>query len=941
MLEPVDELQSRLAAALARAGRYKVERELGRGGMSVVYLAWDRKHECDVALKVLRPELSAIVGPERFLQEIKTAARLKHPYILKLHDSGPAGDLLYYVMPYVEGETLRQRLIRERQLPISEALRIAREVAEALHYAHGKHVIHRDIKPENILFEGGHAQVADFGIALAISEAKPRATDSDIVLGTKDYMSPEQAAGERDLDGRTDIYSLGIVLYEMLSGHVPQIEMEGTIKTLERLRPGLPAAVSNVVKRALAADPDNRFADAGEFVAALEAVGGARPFYERRLFQAVTLPVIALVIVGTWWIVTAGSKRLDDKRVVVFPLAERGRSGIGDQVALMIGSALEHTEPLEWVDGWRLLTPAERENIATVTPQRGQRIARNRGARYFLQGSIVESGDSASVILWLTDAKSGRDISRVSAGGSTRVRSLPQLGLDAVAEILPRLLPPGGRIDLTMLAGRRPAAIANWLQGEREYRRSSFAKALDYFRRAVGEDSALAAAALRGAQAAEWENTQDAAILAAVAVRNARLLPARQASFARGLLAYFEGQADSAVHWLTLALRESPDWIEAHMTLGETYYHELPNAVGALDSLAAVEFAAAAAVDSGFSPPRLHLAEIAVRSGDFRRAANAIADFARAAPDAADANTQLALMLRCAAEGRGSVDWAAAARAGPLLALSAAQSLAGRASFLGCAEEGFRAILADTLIPMNYRWGALVGLQSVFAAQNRLRELRAVIDSSVKSGVEFANRFYLLDGLAGVNVGDRASAVAADYERAIPGRSVPPSVMWLLGTWRAASGSIAKAESLQRALAHEAARLGDPNAARYAAALAAGLALQRGDTSAGAPLRALLAIGTRDALAWGMSEPLAADRLMLAEFLLAHGKPEQCLAIAASIDHSSVTTLLPFLPASLVVQRQAALALRRVDLARRIDERLSTLGREDLLAVQLKTGGYP
>ncbi|HZE94635.1 MAG TPA: serine/threonine-protein kinase [Gemmatimonadales bacterium] len=937
----MDELQSRLAAALARAGRYKVERELGRGGMSVVYLAWDRKHECDVALKVLRPELSAIVGPERFLQEIKTAARLKHPYILKLHDSGPAGDLLYYVMPYVEGETLRQRLIRERQLPISEALRIAREVAEALHYAHGKQVIHRDIKPENILFEGGHAQVADFGIALAISEAKPRATDSDIVLGTKDYMSPEQAAGERDLDGRTDIYSLGIVLYEMLSGHVPQIEMEGTIKTLERLRPGLPAAVSNVVKRALAADPDNRFANAGQFVDALEAVGGARPFYERRLFQAVTLPVIALVIVGTWWIVTAGSKTLDDKRVVVFPLGERGRSGIGDQVALMIGSALEHTEPLEWVDGWRLLTPAERENIATVTPQRGQRIARNRGARYFLQGSIVESGDSASVILWLTDAKSGNDVARVSAGACTRRRTLPQLGLEAVAEILPRLLPPGGRIDLTMLAGRRPAAIANWLQGEREYRRSSFAKALEYFRRAVGEDSALAAAALRGAQAAEWENTQDAAILAAVAVRNARLLPARQASFARGLLAYFEGQADSAVHWLTLALRESPDWIEAHMTLGETYYHELPNAVGALDSLAAVEFAAAAAVDSGFSPPRLHLAEIAVRSGDFRRAANAIADFARAAPDAADANTQLALMLRCAAEGRGSVDWAAAARAGPLLALSAAQSLAGRASFLGCAEEGFRALLADTLIPMNYRWGALVGLQSVFAAQNRLRELRAVIDSSVKSGVEFANRFYLLDGLAGVNVGDRASAVAADYERAIPSRSVPPSVMWLLGAWRAASGSIVKAESLQRALAHEAARLGDPNAARYAAALAAGLALQRGDTSAGAPLRALLAIGTRDALAWGMSEPLAADRLMLAEFLLAHGKPEQCLAIAASIDHSSVTTLLPFLPASLVVQRQAALALRRVDLARRIDERLSTLGREDLLAVQLKTGGYP
>ena len=923
----VDDLQARLQRTLP--DRYAVKQELGRGGMSVVYLAWDRKHECEVALKVLRPELSATIGADRFLDEIKTAARLKHPYILTLHDSGPAGDLLYYVMPYVEGESLRQRIVREGALPIQDALRIAREVAEALDYAHGKNVVHRDIKPENILIEGGHAVVSDFGIALAISEAHPRRTTSGLVLGTTEYMSPEQSEGKRDLDGRSDIYSLGVVLYEMLSGHRPRYDVDGTVQTLERLRPGLSDAVVDILKRSLATMREDRYATAAEMVDAVSRAGGSQPFYGRRGVRVLAMPGLALLAVGSWLIVGAFAQPLDDKKVVVFPLAERGRSGIGDQVALMIGSALEHTEPLQWVDGWRLLGQADRENIGALSPKAAQRIARSRAARYFLQGSILENGDSASVILWLMDAKSGGDVARVSAAGSTRVRSVPEMGLEAVTELLPRLLPPGGRVDLTMLSGRRPAAVANWLQGEREYRRANFAKALEYFRRAVAEDSALALAALRGAQAAEWENSEDAAELASVALRKVELLPARQASFARGLLAYFDGQADSAVHWLTLALRQSPDWTEAHMTLGETYYHELPNTSGALDSLAALEFAAAAA-DSGFSPPRLHLAEIAVRSGDFGRATEAVADFARAAPDAADANGQLALMLRCASEGPGSVEWAGAARANPLRALNAAQALAGGVSFPGCAEEGFRALLADTTIAMNYRWGALVGLQSLLAAQNRLRELRTLIDSSVATGVEFANRFYLLDVLAGLNVGDRASVVAADYERPIPGRSLSPSVVWLLGTWRAASGTVAKAESLHQALV-ALARGGDANAARYANALATRLALQRGDTSAVMRLLSLLAIGNRDALAWGIGEPLAADRLLLAEFLLAHHRPEESVAIAASIDHSSVTTLLPFLPASLALQRRAALALGRRDLARRIEARLSALGREDLV----------
>ncbi len=210
----------RIASALA--DRYRIERELGSGGMATVYLAEDLKHHRKVAIKVLHAELSAILGPERFLKEIELTANLQHPHILPLFDSGSADGLLYYVMPYVDGETLRGRLSREKQLSIADAVRIATEVADALEYAHKRGVIHRDIKPENVLLHEGRALVADFGIALAVQQAGgSRMTQTGLSLGTPQYMSPEQAMGEREITARTDIYSLGVVTYEMLSGDPP------------------------------------------------------------------------------------------------------------------------------------------------------------------------------------------------------------------------------------------------------------------------------------------------------------------------------------------------------------------------------------------------------------------------------------------------------------------------------------------------------------------------------------------------------------------------------------------------------------------------------------------------------------------------------------------------------------------------------------------------
>ncbi len=262
------------------ADRYVIEREVGAGGMATVYLAHDVKHERKVALKVLRPELAAVIGAERFLAEIKVTANLQHPHILPLHDSGEADSFLYYVMPYVEGETLRDKILREKQLAVDEAVEIARSVAAALDYAHRHEVVHRDIKPENILMHDGQPMVADFGIALAVSQAGgTRLTETGLSVGTPHYMSPEQAMGDRELDARSDVYSLGAMLYEMLVGEPPYtgptaqaiVAKVITEKAppVTAARPTTPPHVAASIDKSLQTLPSGRFTIAAEVASAL------------------------------------------------------------------------------------------------------------------------------------------------------------------------------------------------------------------------------------------------------------------------------------------------------------------------------------------------------------------------------------------------------------------------------------------------------------------------------------------------------------------------------------------------------------------------------------------------------------------------------------------------------------------------------------------------
>jgi serine/threonine protein kinase/tetratricopeptide (TPR) repeat protein len=331
----------------ALAGRYRVERLLGEGGMALVYLAEDLKHHRSVAIKVLRPEVSAALGTERFLREIEIAAGLNHPNILPLHDSGGADGLLYFVMPFVEGESLRERLDRDSRLSLEEALRLTGEVGDALGYAHDHGLVHRDIKPENILIQAGHALVCDFGIARVTEGAAERLTQTGISVGTFTYMSPEQLSGDGEVDGRTDVYALGCLLHEMLSGKPPfqaptpraslARKLTGPVPKVTDIRPDVPHTVQEVLERALAVEVGERFPTATAFTGALEVATTTaaverdtrRRQRRKQIRTAAGIAGVALLAGFTWWVATLGSGPSMD-RIAVLPLVNERRDPTQD-----------------------------------------------------------------------------------------------------------------------------------------------------------------------------------------------------------------------------------------------------------------------------------------------------------------------------------------------------------------------------------------------------------------------------------------------------------------------------------------------------------------------------------------------------------------------------------------------------------------------------------
>jgi len=387
--------QERLTAALA--DRYAIQRELGRGGMATVYLAEDLKHKRKVAVKVLRPELSAILGGERFVQEITTTANLQHPHILPLFDSGTADGFLYYVMPYIEGETLRDKLDRETQLGIEEVVRITTEVADALEYAHQQGVIHRDIKPENILLHNGRPMVADFGIALAVSAAAGgRMTETGMSLGTPHYMSPEQATADKDLTNRSDIYSLGSVLYEMLTGEPPHsggsaqaIIMKivtDEARPVTELRKSVPQNVTAAVAKSLEKLAADRFDSAKAFADALENPAFATATQVGALSPRLRVPVLTTYVLATITILSTALA------MTLLWRGAGGGSGEGSVAPMQFAVDLDPADGFPQVSSV-MVTPDERTIVVSALVARRQVLL----ARWLdrLEATIIPGSEGA------------------------------------------------------------------------------------------------------------------------------------------------------------------------------------------------------------------------------------------------------------------------------------------------------------------------------------------------------------------------------------------------------------------------------------------------------------------------------------------------------------------------------------------------------------------
>ncbi len=641
----LSDLIARLQLALGDA--YSLEREIPGGGMSRIFVATERSLDRQVVIKLLPPEMVSETSAARFKREIDVAAHLQHPHILSVLGVGSGEGLLYYVMPYVQGESLRDRIKREGPLPMADALRILRETADGLAFAHERGIVHRDIKPENILLEAGHAVIADFGIARALTETSAGLTGTGMAVGTPGYMSPEQVAGESQIDARADVYALAVVGYEMLTGRTPfegssmqamiTAHLTETPKALTTLRAETPRAVSAAIAKALAKAPDERFRTAQEFRDALGIEGGAAAGGSRRTLLVAGVAVVALLLAGIGYFAMRGrgGRALDPNVVAVAPFdvlaadLSLWRDGMVDVLSRNLDGMgpLRTVSPSVVVKGWD----------GRADPRSGAALGHRTGAAYVVVGQLQKIGeDSVRATLSLVNVASGRtigsDIDRREA-----IATMDRLA-DSLALSLVRQLPPTtglANARVSSLGTRSLPALKAFLQGEGFFRQSQWDSARTYFERAVAQDSSFALAWARLGLTAGWSTS--------ISNVNTTEYGARAGSLNHGL-----GRRDSLlilVDSLVVGLTKSvptprawdyarrlyatmdtavklyPRDPELWYSYGDLRFH-YPRAPGILstDEQTLADFDSSLALDSSVSPVYTHPIELAVILGDIPRA---------------------------------------------------------------------------------------------------------------------------------------------------------------------------------------------------------------------------------------------------------------------------------------------------------------------------------
>src|SRR5262245_12136780 len=719
--------------------------------MATVYVARDLRHRRQVALKVMRPDLGGGLGAERFLREIELVAGLQHPHIVPVFDSGASGDggakLLWYTMPLIEGESLRRRLQRVGRLPVDEALTIAAQVADALAYAHGRGVVHRDIKPENILLGGGHSMVADFGIA----KAAARGPDSDasltqlgFVVGTPNYMSPEQAAGGETIDARSDQYSLGCTVFEMLAGEPPFAGSAGKSVVAQSLtaprprvserRPEVGAALDPALQRAMAVDPDARFADTAAFAAPLKSgrrVAAARWIRRRAVLLGAFIAAVAAgagAFIGTRFGRHMVEPAAENLLVLPFTTSGPGVAYLREGMVDLLSTNLSGVGGIRAVDPRTVLRDARKDHDAGGVDQ-AIRLGRRLGAGSVVVGSAVGAGDQVRLAADFYSID-GERLGRAQVDGpvDSVLTLVDRLSLALLRDVW-RSREPLPAVRLASQTTDSIAALRAFLQGEQYYRRLAFDSAAQAYNRAVEIDSTFALAHFRRALTYGWTGgygSRASLEASAAGTRFAKRLQPRERRLLMGYRLFDQGKP-AAVDSFHSFVKDYPDDVDGWYLLGEALFHTREYTGASPDTISAA-FDSVVRRDSGLVPALIHPIQLTLNTGDSVRFRRYLGVIERSAPE------------------RGRV-WRTLSRSvwGPLPADAAVRSLRGHD--VGDFFSGLYGLYADPAatsdtILQRFRWGvaamssgqlpraeALRETAKIYAGLGQLSRARALADT--------------------------------------------------------------------------------------------------------------------------------------------------------------------------------------------------------------------